>query len=188
MAAVTAARLGLPAIALLDPVVDGDRYARSLLRLGLAVELAAEGRPRGTAADPEHLIDAGRFQVLGFPVGRTTLDELRTFDLRAEISAYSGDAFVLQVSPSTEVRPDLEALAGTIRSAGGRASVAVVDDPEARTFGQDRYRTTADGGKADAQSSLARRLVERTVAWCRAAGCEDRATGAPPARVAGGEP
>lgn len=95
---------------------------------------------------------------------------------------------MLQVSPSTEVRPDLEALAGTIRSAGGRASVAVVDDPEARTFGQDRYRTTADGGKADAQSSLARRLVERTVAWCRAAGCEDRATGAPPARVAGGEP
>ena len=189
VAAVTAARLGLPAVALLDPVVDGDRYARSLLRLGLAVELAAEGRPRDRAADPEELIDAGRFQVLGFPVGRALFDELRAFDLRAEVSAFRGDALVVQVSSSTEPRADLEALVGTIRSAGGHASMAVVADPEARTFGQDRYRTTADGGKADAQSSVAGRLVARTVAWCRAAGCEDRASGAEHRpRAAGGDP
>jgi pimeloyl-ACP methyl ester carboxylesterase len=188
VAAVTAARLGLPMIALLDPVVDGDRYARSLLRLGLAVELAAEGRPRGRATDPEGLIDAGRFQVLGFPVGRTLFDELRAFDLRAEVSAYPGDALVLQVSPTAQPRSDLQAMAGAIRSAGGHASLAVLVDPEARTFGQDRYRTTSDGGKADAQSSVAGRLVDRAAAWCRAAGCMDREAGARRTRAAGGEP
>jgi pimeloyl-ACP methyl ester carboxylesterase len=188
VAAVIAARSGLPAIALLDPVVDGDRYARSQLRLGLAVELAAEGRPRARAADPEELMDAGRLQVLGFPVGRALFDELGAFDLREEVSTFTGDALVLQVSPTAEPRPDLQALAGTIRAAGGDASLAVVGDPEARTFGQDRYRTTSDGGKADAQSSVAARLVDRTVAWCRAAGCEAPAAGTAPARAAGGEP
>lgn len=175
VAAMTAATLEAAALLLWDPVVKGDRYLRGLLRLGMAVEMAGEGRPRERARDPESLIDSGGVQVLGFPLTRALYDDVLKLDLLTEIAGFRGDSLVLQVSAAPEVSPELSRLAEHIVRSGGHCSLQVVIDAEARTFGQDRYRTMSDGGKADAQSGLSATLLAKSAAWCRSVGCADRA-------------
>jgi hypothetical protein len=166
---MAAERVGSASVAMWNPVVDGGRYVRSLVKAALMAEMAGRGRPRSAARHPRHdLEERGLLEVEGYPLGRRVFDEVSSLNLLQALDRFDGEALILQVSATPGVRPDLDRMAGRIRSLGGAVRLETLEHPEARMFARQRYLGTEGGRKIDTQASVSRAVVERTVAWCEA--------------------
>ncbi|MBA3551584.1 MAG: hypothetical protein H0W27_01770 [Actinobacteria bacterium] len=161
---------GARAIGMWNPVLDGGRYIRALVRLSLVTEMAGRGRPRTTARHPRRdLRERGQLEIDGFPISREVFQNITDLDLVRSLSRFSGESLVAQVSPTASIRPDVERLIDRLAELGGRCTTELIPDPEARTFGRPRYRTSASGRKTDTQATLSSRLALTTLRWCLAA-------------------
>ena len=167
VAALVADRLGASALVLLDPAVSGKAYLNSIIRARLVAELADQGRASATARDPWEVLDEqGLLEVDGFPLTRRAFDEISLLDVAKQLSRFTGEALVVQVSRSPRPSPGLRRLLARFGDLGASAKLEVVADPEATRFGLPRYRLTGDASKVDTQERLSATLIERTVAWC----------------------
>ena len=168
VAALAADALGADAMVLWQPVVDGGGYMHQFLQTGVATELASRGRSGSSPVDPlQALFQHGVLDVQGFPLSREAFHEISSLNLVTDLSGFRGQALILRVASSERSDPRAEALEGRLTELGASVSMHTVVHREARTFGQQRYRSGGDGRKADTQSQVTALIVEKTAAWCR---------------------
>jgi pimeloyl-ACP methyl ester carboxylesterase len=168
VATLAADRSDARALILWEPMIDGRRYMRELLRTAALTEVATAARLKlGMRDAGEMFAEAGVIDVQGYPLGRSVFEEVSAFDLLSEVVAFGGDSVVMQISQSAKPKPELERLVARLEHRGGRSSLEVLMDGEARRFGLQRYYATPDGQrKDDKQEALSEKLVSMTVSWC----------------------
>jgi pimeloyl-ACP methyl ester carboxylesterase len=154
-------------IALWEPIVDGRRYVKALTRAAMVTELSSSSQVKSVAGDVDATFtDAGIIDVQGFPITHAVIEEFTAFNLLEAVTCFRGDALIIQVSRTTQPRPDLERLRARIEALEGRSTVQVLQDPEAWRFGQQRYYAATDGRrKEDKQAAMSEGLVTRTTTW-----------------------
>jgi pimeloyl-ACP methyl ester carboxylesterase len=155
LAALAASRLNdVDRLVMWDPVIDGEPYAQSLLRINLAAQLAAykkvvEGRERLL----ERMAGGGTVNIEGYGLTGSFVRQVSSIRLADQIAACPGRLLVLQPGPEGAApRPDI----GRLQAARPDATVRIVPEQpfwkETKTFFQ----------RADAFSSA-------TVEWLEAA-------------------
>lgn len=121
VATLAAARAKLEvALALWDPIVNGDRYMEGLLRAVMVKEMANTGRaPRTRAELKEHLAAGGQVQVEGHALTDALYRSIAGVDLARLEGPVGGAALVAQISARREPAPrkDFEALRRVLRDA-----------------------------------------------------------------------
>jgi pimeloyl-ACP methyl ester carboxylesterase len=167
VAALAADRSRATPLVLWNPVVDGHRYVDSLTRAAMVTELSSSSQVKSEADDVDaRFAEAGVLDVQGFPITSAVIDEFTGFDLLSALTAFRGEALILQVSRTARPRADLEQLRARIEALGGQSSIQVLQDPEAWRLGQQRYYAAADGKrKEDKQQAMSEALVTRTSEW-----------------------
>lgn len=143
VATLAAARgeLGV-ALALWDPIVNGDRYMEGLLRGVMVKEMANTGAaPRTRAQLKEHLASGGEVVVEGHPLTDAVYRSVAAIDL-AKLAPRTGPALVAQISARKEAGPrkDLEALCRVL----GGAELSLVQTPPPWQQ-NDEYAATVEG-------------------------------------------
>jgi pimeloyl-ACP methyl ester carboxylesterase len=168
VATLAADRSDARSLVLWEPIIDGRRYMRELLRTAALTEVATAARLKLNMRDAgEMFAEAGLIDVQGYPLGRSVFEEVSAFDLLRALVGFGGDSVVMQISQSPKARPELERLVARLNQMGGRSSLEVLMDHEARRFGLQRYYATPDGQrKDDKQEALSEKLVSLTVSWC----------------------
>ena len=167
VAALAADRLNASALVAWEPVVRGPAYARSLLTLSVMLQLMHQQRAGGDAPDPEKVLtENGVLDVQGFPLSREMYEELGSLELAEGLGSFRGRSLIVQISRSSEPRPELERLVTRLRELGGTSDLGVVVDERANTFAEPRFRPIGRGHKADIQAELGRSLLARTIEWC----------------------
>ena len=166
VAFVVGCEIGASRVALWDPVVDGAAYVRTLARTAAITMLTTAGEARDAAM--EALDEQDELDVSGGSLSKTLLDDVAAFapmDVLAR-GRVPGRALLVQVSRQAEPRPAMTQIADTLLASGCAVDLEVVADPGARTWGNQRYRSTEHGRmKADTQTTLVAELVARTVRW-----------------------
>jgi uncharacterized protein len=168
VAALAACRSDAKALMLWEPISDGRRYMRELLRIAAMTEVATAARFKSSTQDAAKIFaETGIIDVQGYPLGRAVFEEVSAFDLLSAVVGFKGESVVVQISPSSKPRPELERLVARLDQMGGRTSLEILVDPEARRFGFQRYYATPDGQrKDDKQEAMSEKLVSLTVTWC----------------------
>ncbi|MGQ0670441.1 MAG: serine aminopeptidase domain-containing protein [Actinomycetota bacterium] len=167
--ALASEEIAASALVLWEPVVDGRRYMRSLLRLGLLTELVSKGRATESAREPEDMLrEAGILDVQGFPLRLEVFEEVSAVDLAKAVFSFRGDSLVVQISKTSGERPDLQRLVSRFAEIGGTSTCEVLLDRKADKFGQPRFVGRGDGTKGDTQATLSEILVSSTLSWCAA--------------------
>ncbi len=165
VAALAADRLTSSALVLWEPMLDGRRYMQSLARLAMGTNVTSDVRFRGSAQDPhEALLENGFIGVHGFPLGLGVFEEVSSFNLLESLSAFAGESLIIQIARSRKPRTDLDQLVARLKELGGSVSLEVVIDPQANTFGQQRYHEERE--QADTQATLSEALLSVTTSWC----------------------
>jgi pimeloyl-ACP methyl ester carboxylesterase len=169
VAALAAERGQANAVVMWNPVIQGGRYLRSMVKAALVTEMARRGRPRSIARHPRHeLEERGVLEVEGYPLRRDVFEELSGLNLVEALHRPPRHSLLLNVSASPKLRPEVVRLAQRLRELGGEATVQVVEHPEARMFGRQRYLGTEGGRKVDTQASISEDVMDRTLSWCEA--------------------
>lgn len=165
VAAIVGEEMGARALALWQPVVDGERYVRRLFRTWILENLSRgeRNRPAGDAWDVVR--DRGTIAVHGFPVTQTALEGFASFNLVSSLTSFRGTSLITQVSNRAKPDEDLEALQSRLRDLEGSTEFRVVQDEVATRFGFDRYALRGWGDKVDTQLELSRALIETTMEW-----------------------
>ncbi len=131
LAAVVAART-IPAggtLVLWDPVVDGSAYAKEVMRARRLSELAS-----GESGKDGDTADDGTVDVVGYPVEKALLDEVRSHPL-AEVESAARRIQVVEMTRKGTPRPAVLDLAEQWRSDGTDVRVDVVAAAESWWFG-----------------------------------------------------
>jgi pimeloyl-ACP methyl ester carboxylesterase len=168
IAALAAQRSDASAAILWEPMIDGRRYVDSLLRVASVTELGTASVLDAAPRDPQEIFArSGHMDIQGFPLYRAVFDEMSAFELLSALNSYRGHSLVVQISRSPKPRPELEHLVSHLNEVGGRATLGIVTDPQARGFGFQRYYATPGGQrKEDKQSTMSRGIVSLTVSTC----------------------
>ena len=168
IAALAAQRSEASAAVLWEPMIVGRRYIDSLLRVASVTELGTASKLKTVARDPQEIFAASGFlDIQGFPLYGAVFDEMSGFVLTAALTSYRGGSMVVQISRSPKPRPELEHLVSRMNEIGGRATLGIVTDPQARTFGFQRYYATPGGQrKEDKQAEMSHGIVSLTVSTC----------------------
>lgn len=146
-----------------EPIIDGRRYMKELVRTATMTEVARSN----TQDAGKTLAETGHIDVQGYPLGRAVFEEVSAFDLVSALDGFQGGSVVVQISRSPKPRSELERLVARLNQMGGRSSLEILVDPEARRFGFQRYYATPDGQrKDDKQEAMSEKLVSLTVSWC----------------------
>jgi pimeloyl-ACP methyl ester carboxylesterase len=168
VAALLAARLGLPYVGLWDPIVRGRQYIRDLLRSEVVSEIVESGNGGGEAhlgQIREELDTKGWTDIRGWPLSRKTCDEISDADVGNALAAYSGSALIVALSRTAKVPRQLMALSEAM-GPNANCSLEVVQDPFASQFGQFRWRAVEGGrSKRDTQLELNEKIAAVTVDW-----------------------
>jgi pimeloyl-ACP methyl ester carboxylesterase len=172
VAALVADRHTLPLLAMWEPVTQGSRYMRDLLRSRDLFQMLQAGDPnaeRPVGPDPlEELRVREWTDLKGFFLTRGTHDEIAAVDLLRDLTRFSGSALLVSVSRSGARPQGLARLAEHLRSLGATCEEETVRDDEAVNFGQYHYDNDEDpNAKRDLQSGLAAAIASSTTSWCR---------------------
>jgi pimeloyl-ACP methyl ester carboxylesterase len=169
VAALVAGRLGLPYLAMWDPVVRGKQYLRDLLRSEILSGIIENGEQDGgvhLGKIREALDSEGWTEIRGWPLSRQASDEISAIDLTAALESFTGAALVVALSRASKVPAHLTSLSQVISAAGGTCTVGLVQDPFAAQFGQFRWRTVEGGtSKRDTQLELNEKIAAVTAEW-----------------------
>jgi hypothetical protein len=184
VAALAAARLNLPYLAMWDPVVRGKQYVRELLRSQMLSEIVESGDGGGQvhlSKIQEELDEQGWTDLRGWRLSKSACDEISRVDLGGSLAEYGGSALVVALSRTPKVPKSLGDVAEAMSNRGVDCTLALVQDPFATQFGQFRWRAVEGGrSKRDTQLELNEKIADVTTAWAtelpakRRAGAEAR--------------
>ena len=176
VAAMVAERLGLPELALIEPVSRGKRYIRETVRRQAIAELiesadgaaksdAAESEPPESAQRPlEELAAAGETLVRGLRLTSTEYDRIAAVDLARDMRAFSGRSLLVGISPSGSVSTELDRLRAHLEELGGDVTFEMLEDPLPAPFGEYPFRN-AGLDRIDTRLELDRRLAGVVTKW-----------------------
>jgi hypothetical protein len=176
VAALLAERLGLPELALIEPVSRGKRYIRETIRRQAIAELiasahgagngdGAEWEPPESAQRPlEELAAAGETWVRGLRLTSSEYDRIGAVDLARDMVAFGGRSLLIGISPSGSVSSELERLCAHLEALGGDVTLEIVEDPLPAPFGEYPFRN-AGPIRIDTRLELDQRLARVTTAW-----------------------
>ena len=169
VALLSAERLEVDVLVLVEPVIEGRRYAERLLRSvvlsGVRPARDADGRPPLEIVRDD-LSNAG-VDLRGFRFTKPAYDELCAIDLRTGRSFGGG---VLLVSASRSGLPSraTTALAGALTQAGASVQTRGVRDKLVHPLGAFRYAPRADRpGRVDTQFELNSSIADVAAEWVR---------------------
>jgi hypothetical protein len=176
VAALVADRLGLPELALVEPVVRGKRYIRETIRRQAIAELIAssDGAANGggdEVAEPstsqrplEELAAQGETFVRGLRLSREEYERICEIDLVADVSVFRGRSLVVGISPTGAVPASLVKLVARLEALDGEVTLETPEDPLPAPFGEYPFRN-AGPIRIDTRLELDRRLTQVTTAW-----------------------
>jgi hypothetical protein len=165
LAALAAERLGLGALALVEPVVRGRQYARELLRREAVAHLhGPAGAGDGGVAD--ELAASGRVSIRGLRLTKDVHDEIAALNVLEELRSFAGRSLLVGISPSGEPSTGLVKLRDRLLELGGDPTLAGIADPLHAPLGEYYYR---DAGllRIDTRLALDGKVAERLADWAR---------------------
>jgi hypothetical protein len=174
VAALAAERLGLAALALVEPIVRGRQYGRELLRREAVAQLMGTEGAEGQG--PMHELSAtGWANIRGLQLTKETHAAISGVDLLADLRSFAGRSVVLGISPGGEPSPGLGKLRDRLVELGGDVTLDAIADPLYAPLGEYHYR---DAGllRIDTRLDLDRTVADRLAAWALA----DTAVGVAP--------
>jgi pimeloyl-ACP methyl ester carboxylesterase len=163
VAALAAERLGLAALALVEPFVRGRQYARALLRREAVAQLVAAEEPDGEG--PMHELAAtGRANIRGLRLTKEAHDLISAVDLPSGLRSFAGRSIVLGISPSGQPPPGLRKFRDRLVELGGDVTIEGIADPLYAPLGEYYYR---DAGllRIDTRLELDGKVADRLSAW-----------------------
>jgi len=167
VAALCAQRLGLSAMALVEPPLSGRQYLREAMRREAVADLMATADPAQAAPRPmRELAETGRTTVRGLPLSAAAFEEISAVSLLDDLDAFRGRSLLLGVSPTEKASPGLRRLAEHLGALGGEVTLHVVRDVLERPLGDYYYRNVGLL-RVDTRLELDRALAGAAVAWAR---------------------
>jgi hypothetical protein len=108
----------------------------------------------------------GWTDIRGWPLSRTTYEEVSGADLKSALTGYSGAALIVALSRGPKVPRHLTDLCQSVNEGGSSCSVELVEDQFANQFGQFRWRAVEGGrSKRDTQLELNEKIAGVTTNW-----------------------
>jgi hypothetical protein len=177
LAALAAERLGLAALALVQPATRGRQYARELLRREAVAQLMADSDEPSAEGPMHELTTTGRAWIRGVGLSKEAFDAISAVKLVDDLKSFRGRSLLVDISPSGEVTTGVEKLADRLRELGGEVTVEPLADPLYAPLGDYYYR---DAGllRIDTRLELDRAVAAAVAAWAL------QGAGATAARVA----
>jgi alpha/beta superfamily hydrolase len=180
VAALTAQRLDLAAVAMWQPAIEGARYAERLLRNLALQEMAAarnRERPRPPLAELRDQLAAGAVDAQGFLFTNRAYEQLAEMSLSRDLVNFRGQSLVLGVSRSGRPSPAMSALQEHLTQLGGTATLRTIQDKVVRPLGTYRFVNFSDRpGRLDSQFALNGEVAAATVVWAQDAATFERAS------------
>ncbi len=165
LAALAADRLGLAAMALVQPAVRGRQYARELLRREAVAQLLGGDEEAAPAEGPMHdLSTAGLAWIRGLSLSQDAFDAISAVKLVEDLRAFAGRSLLVDVSPGGGVSSGVQKLADRLAELGGEVAVEPLADPLYAPIGEYYYR---DAGllRIDTRLELDRKVADVVSAW-----------------------
>lgn len=160
-----------PALALVlwEPLLEAARFFRDAFRTKMVAELKlGVGKP-ATGKELAQRLAGETVDVLGHSMELGFHESSKDRTLAEELGPTPRSMLLLQIGPSSTVRPDLARQAGRWRASGFRVDILTVEGDETWWLGDERWH---DEGRRP----MTRQLVESTTAWI-VARTDDRASG-----------
>jgi hypothetical protein len=164
LAALTAGRAGLDALALVQPVVRGRQYARELVRREAVAYLHAAGGEGAVGNVTRRLDEQGTVGIRGLELTKAVYDELGAVDLVGDLTSFDGRSLLVAITPTGEPGAGVEKLAARLHDVGGDVVVAGIPYPLEAPLGEYYYR---DVGllRIDTRLALDEQIAERIATW-----------------------
>lgn len=163
LAAVAADRLGLPRLALVQPLARGRQYAKELLRREAVAQLM--GTEDTAAEGPmQELSATGEATIRGLRLTRETYEALSAVNLVEDLRTFSGRSLLVDISPTGAVSPGVRKLHDRLVDLGGDVTLETIQDPLYAPLGEYYYR---DAGllRVDTRLELDRKLADALTEW-----------------------
>ena len=161
VAARAARELSLPYLVLIDPVVEGARYLRDLLRYSVMSGIVRADAVADMASARAALDDGRSVNVNGFSLTRAAVEQLSAARIDEELPSLVR-GLIVQVSREDQAKRSL----GTLRSRMGTAAdLAVVTDRSAGVFGHHRFHEIGDEVYSDALAQLTAGIASAITGW-----------------------
>jgi pimeloyl-ACP methyl ester carboxylesterase len=171
VAALTAQRLDLAAVAMWEPAIDGTRYAERMLRNLALQEMAAarnQDRPRPPLTVLREQLAEGSLDAQGFLFTKRAYDELASMSLLRDLRTFEGASLVLGVSRSGRPSAAVTALYEQLARIGWNVTLRTIGDKLVRPLGTYRFVGFNDRpGRLDTQFALNTEIASATVSWAR---------------------
>ncbi|MGH2691670.1 MAG: serine aminopeptidase domain-containing protein, partial [Actinomycetota bacterium] len=168
VAGLAARRAGAERLILVSPAVAGGSYFRSMIRQFTVVRLASADNSGPGSLDQQlaALRRDGVIDVLGHALYRPMFEAASAVDLAADMSGFSGDALIVQVSKLGRIGREIEGLRGAVERAGGRARVDHVLEPPGASFGGPAF-VSVDGStrRVDVQWPIVAGVLTLVEEW-----------------------
>jgi pimeloyl-ACP methyl ester carboxylesterase len=132
-------------LALIDPVINGRRYVRELLRSRAIIELTSHGsgkvrQPDDALEDPFAVLRSGdSVNIRGFVITPEVFEEMSALDL-TKAAAIGEAALIVQVSRGSRPSPASIALADRLGETGSAVSRATVSGRYSALFGDAHFQ------------------------------------------------
>ena len=165
VAALTAGRLDLSALALIEPVVRGRQYLREALRMQSLSDLVVGGSDGDVvpARARTQLAEAGCTTIRGFELRRDAHDDIASVDLE-DITGFRGRSLLVAVTPSGEPTSPLQRLHDRWLERGVASTLHGVRDPLVVPFGESYLRDIGPV-RRDTRLELDRKLAVVMIDW-----------------------
>jgi pimeloyl-ACP methyl ester carboxylesterase len=165
LAALAAERLGLAAVALIQPATRGRQYARELLRREAVAQLMSAEQDTPAAEGPmQELTATGRAWIRGVGLSQEAFDAISAVKLVDDVATFGGRSLLVDISPSGEISTGVQKLADRLSELGGDVTVEPIDDPLYAPLGDYYYR---DAGllRIDTRLELDRTIATAIATW-----------------------
>jgi hypothetical protein len=165
LAALAAERLGLAALALVQPATGGRQYSRELLRREAVAQLMGADGEETVAAGPMHeLSTTGIAWIRGVGLSQDAFDAMSKIKLLEDLKSFRGRSLLVDISTAGETSTGGRKLADHLTGLGGEVTVEALADPLYAPLGEYYYR---DAGllRVDTRLELDRTIAAAVAAW-----------------------
>lgn len=121
-------------LVLWDPIVDGGRYFRELIRGRLVREMKDPRAAAGAGSWKDELDQKGRIDILGYPLHRSLYDSGRTVRLDRFLAERTAPALLVQLGRRDAVRADYASLQETLAKGGALLDIRSIREEPAWFF------------------------------------------------------
>ena len=166
VAAIAAGQTSAPALAAIDPAVNGRSFLRGLVWLDRTADLADEDG-RSAREDPwAEAAQTGVFELEGVRLPQEVVATIGSLNLLKDLSSFRGRCLVLQLSRSAEPRPELQRLVQRLTDLGGDCTHDTVVGEDATRFGRPPWRSQGVDRKINVLADFTETILDKTVSWC----------------------